>query len=357
MGGWAQRLEQAQALRAQALSIRRRRIVEAREGMRVRVEGRWLWDFCSNDTLGLATEALPLRPDLGFGSRASALVSGFHAEQAALEEEAAAWLGVERVLYVGSGYQANLLALQALLTTGDLCVQDRLNHACLVDGARASGAVLKRYPHADLDGARRQLRTAVPGLRLLATDAVFSMDGDAAPLRELAVLAARRDALLLVDEAHSIGAIGPEGRGLCAALGLGDVTTLLRSLPLGKAFGGSGALLAGCADLIDHLLQWGRPYVYSTAPPPVLAAALREQLNRVRGAEDRRAVLAQASNLNISGRCSHRSHQAQSCRCQKKLLEQFHGPHTNRGDETRCLIRDDHGSATRHTAPLCHKEQ
>lgn len=289
----AARLERA----AHGLS-RSRRVIEAREGVRVRVDGRELVNFCSNDYLGLS-QHLDVVCALqeasawhGVGSTASALVCGHHAEHAALEREIATWMGYPAALYFGSGYLANLALMQALLGEGDACVQDKLNHACLIDGARLSGAALKRYPHRDVEGALRQLLGHRDGAALLASDAIFSMDGDMAPLRDLALLARSQNATFYVDDAHGIGVIGPEGRGSVAVNALGPREVPLLLLPLGKAFGGQGAVLLGSETLIGHIAETARPYLFTTAPAPAMAAAMRASLRLLRGEAWRRAKLA-----------------------------------------------------------------
>jgi 8-amino-7-oxononanoate synthase len=295
---WSERLAVAQASRARSDALRRRRVVERVEGAHVVVDGQPLINFCSNDYLGLAgsLDAVSALQEAaawhGVGSGASALVSGHHVLHARFEREAAEWMGYERALYFPSGYTANLAVLQALLEGGDLCVQDKLNHACLLDGARLAGAELKRYPHRDFGGALRQLQSMPEAAAVLATDSVFSMDGDVAPLRELALAATGEHALFVVDEAHGVGVMGPEGRGACAAAGLSarDVPVLVA--PLGKAFGGQGALVFGGTPLIEHLLQSARPYVFSTAGAPALAAAMSANLEAVRNQGWRRAKLA-----------------------------------------------------------------
>lgn len=295
---WTDRLAVAQASRARSDALRRRRVVERVEGMHVIVDGQPLVNFCSNDYLGLAgsLDAVSALQEAaawhGVGSGASALVSGHHALHARFEREAAEWMGYERALFFPSGYTANLAVLQALLEPGDLCVQDKLNHACLIDGARLAGAELKRYPHGDYSAALRQLQSLPEAAAVLATDSVFSMDGDIAPLRELVLAATGEHALLVVDEAHGIGVLGPEGRGAAAAAGLSarDVPVLVA--PLGKAFGGQGALVFGTAPLVEHLLQTARPYVFSTASMPALAAAMSANLASLRADGWRRAKLA-----------------------------------------------------------------
>lgn len=269
--------------------------------MRCEVDGRMLLNFCSNDYLGLSQHpdvVGALHDAQDAGSTASALVCGHHAAHEALERAIADWLEVPAALLFGSGYVANLALLQALLREGDACVQDRLDHASLIDGARLSGATLRRYPHADVEGAARQLQAGRSGLALLATDGVFSMDGDVAPLRELATLARGHEALLYVDDAHGVGVLGPQGRGSVAAAGLSVRDVPLQLATLGKALGTCGAVVAGDADLVGHLAETARGHVYSTALPAALAAAALAAVRVARAADDRRArVLAQVARF------------------------------------------------------------
>jgi 8-amino-7-oxononanoate synthase len=173
-----------------------------------------------------------------------------------------------------------------------VCVQDKLNHACLLDGARLAMCELKRYPHRDAEAAMRQLMSERKGAAMLATDGVFSMDGDLAPLRDLAVLARSQDALLYVDDAHGAGVIGPDGRGSVAQANLGHAEVPLLLVPMGKAFGGQGALLFGSDAMVGHIAESARPYLFSTAPPAAMAAAMRASLRLVRAEPWRRAKLA-----------------------------------------------------------------
>jgi 8-amino-7-oxononanoate synthase len=200
-------------------------------------------------------------------------------------------MGYPRALLLGGGYAANLAVLQSLLGPGDVCVQDKLNHASLIDGARLAMCELKRYPHRDAEAAMRQLMSERKGAAMLATDGVFSMDGDVAPLRDLAVLSRSQDALLYVDDAHGVGVIGPDGRGSVAQANLTHVEVPLLLAPLGKAFGGQGALLFGSEAVIGHIAECARPYLFSTAPPPAMAAAMRASLRLIRGEPWRRAKL------------------------------------------------------------------
>lgn len=258
---------------------RRRRSITRRDGMRCEVDGHWLLNFCSNDYLGLAQQfavVSALQDGAsrdGAGSSGSHLVCGHLAVHDALEHELADWIGTQRALLFGSGYLANLAVVQSLLGENDLCVQDRLNHASLIDAARLAGCRLRRYPHADAEGALRQLRGYPEGAAMLATDGVFSMDGDIAPLRGLAGAASEQDALLYVDDAHGIGVLGPEGRGSVAAARLRADDARLQLATLGKALGGYGAAVLGDADVIGHLAETARPYLYTTALPPAQAAA------------------------------------------------------------------------------------
>jgi 8-amino-7-oxononanoate synthase len=294
----ADRLAAAAAERSARDLRRPRRRIEARDGMRVTVDGHTLLNFCSNDYLGLAqhldvVSAMQASAAmLGVGSTASPLVCGHHAEHAALESECAEWMGYERGLYFGSGYLANLAVMQSLLGAGDVCVQDKRNHACLLDGARLSGCELKRFPHGEIEGAMLRLASHRDGVAMLASDGVFSMDGDLAPLRELALLARAHDALLYVDDAHGIGVMAPQGRGSTVQQGLHAKEVPLLLLPMGKAFGGQGAMLLGDELTISHVAETARPYLFSTAPAPAMAAAMRASLAVLRADAWRRAKLA-----------------------------------------------------------------
>ena len=276
---WRERVEAARLQRAAASRTRERRAVTHRDGARCTVDGRDVLNFCSNDYLGLsqhfavvgALQDTAARE--GAGGVGSHLVCGHHAIHESLERELADWLGAPRALLFGSGYLANLAVVQALLGEDDICVQDRLNHASLIDAARLAGCRLRRYPHNDPEGAIRQLRSVPDGAAMLATDGVFSMDGDVAPLRELALVARVQKSLLYVDDAHGVGVRGPEGRGSVAAARLSTVEVPLQLATLGKALGGYGAAVIGDAALINHLIETARPYIYTTALPPAQAAA------------------------------------------------------------------------------------
>jgi 8-amino-7-oxononanoate synthase len=274
-----ERLAQHSAERAQAGLLRRLRTIEHADGAWVQRDGHRLLSFCSNDYLGLAQHPQLIAAlkraadDEGVGSGSAHLICGHRTAHAALEEALAEWTGRERALLFSTGYMANLGVMQALLQRDELCVQDKLNHACLLDGAQLAGAELKRYPHADVEAAARQLASRTDTAALLATDGVFSMDGDIAPLPELAALCRREHATFMVDDAHGLGVLGARGEGSVTAAGLGqdDVPVLMATL--GKALGCSGAFVAGSAALIDGLVQSARTYIYTTAMPPALAAA------------------------------------------------------------------------------------
>jgi 8-amino-7-oxononanoate synthase len=293
------RLAQATAERAQASLLRRLRTVESVDGATIRIEGQRLLNFAGNDYLGLAQHPA-LRDALvraaarwGVGASAAHLLGGHSDEHAQLEDALARWTGRERALLFSTGWMANLGVLSALLGEDDVCVQDKLNHASLLDAARLAGCTLKRYVHADSGSAARQLATNPGAAALLASDGVFSMDGDVAPLRELATLCRARGALLMVDDAHGIGVLGPEGAGSVAEAGLSqdDVPVLMGTL--GKALGVAGAFVAGGAALVDGLVQQARTFVYTTALPPALAAATRCAIDIARFEGWRRDRLAQ----------------------------------------------------------------
>ena len=243
--------------------------------------GRRLVDFSSNDYLGLARHPAlagamsACASRLGAGSGASHLVTGHGAEHEHLEEALAAFTHRERALLFSTGYMANLAVLATLAGRGERVLLDRLCHASLIDGARLSGARLKRYPHADAGAAARLLARDAGRTALMATDGVFSMDGDLAPLPELARAARESQAWLVVDDAHGLGVLGASGRGVLEHYGLDAQAVPVLIGTLGKAFGSFGAFVAGGADLIELLIQKARPYIYTTAMPQPVAAATR----------------------------------------------------------------------------------
>ena len=296
---WNERIAAALAERVATSRTRTRRPVSHRDGPRCEIDGHALLNFCSNDYLGLSQHfsVVSAFQDVaareGAGGIGSHLVCGHHAIHEALERELADWIGAPRALLFGSGFLANLAVLQSLLGDGDVCVQDRLNHASLIDAARLAGCKLRRYPHADVEAALRQLRAQPDGVAMLATDGVFSMDGDLAPLRHLALAARVQKALLYVDDAHGIGVLGPEGRGSVAAARLGVNEVPLQLATLGKALGSYGAAVIGDAALIEHLAETARPYLYTTALPPAQAAATLAAVKLARKDHWRRERLAE----------------------------------------------------------------
>ncbi|MFZ2990571.1 8-amino-7-oxononanoate synthase [Ideonella sp.] len=280
--------------------LRRRRVVVPEQGARLTVDGESLLAFCSNDYLGLAAEpalaeavrsALPV---YGVGSGASPMVSGHSAANAALEAELAAFVQLPRALYFYAGFATNISLVPALVGPGDALFSDALNHACLIDGARLSKATIHRYAHADLADLARALESSPARRKLIISDAVFSMDGDVADITGLLALAEAHDALLLLDDAHGFGVLGPQGRGAVAAAGLMGATASRRVLymaTLGKAAGVAGAFVAGDATLIEWVLQKTRSYTFATAAPALLAESLRASLRCIEAGDARRQNL------------------------------------------------------------------
>lgn len=281
-----------------------RRAVEGAHGAQIVVDGRSCVNFCSNDYLGLAADARvaeAARHALarhGTGSGAAALVSGYNAEHRALEEELAAYLGRARALLFSSGWAANLGVLRALLGKDDVLLADELNHASLIDGGRLSGARYVRVAHAQVPAFAAALQ--LPGsFKLVATDSVFSMDGDLAPLAQLSALCTQHDAALMVDDAHGFGVLSSHTSGLAP--------DSIYVATLGKSLGCAGAFVAGSQDLIDYLVQRARSWVFSTAPPPALAAAARGALHIVAGAEgDQRRAKLFANIAALRDGCAQR---------------------------------------------------
>jgi 8-amino-7-oxononanoate synthase len=275
--------ENLQARRAANL-YRVRRVVDGPQQPDLMVDGRPMLAFCSNDYLGLANhpevvKALQAGAETyGVGSGAAHLISGHSRPHHALEEELAEFTGRPRALLFATGYMANLGVISALLGRGDWLFEDRLNHASLVDAGLLSRASLRRYQHADVESLQQQLDSAEQGERLIATDGVFSMDGDIAPLPELARLAKKTAAWLMVDDAHGLGVLGEAGQGSLSHFNLNNEDVPILMGTLGKAFGTSGAFVAGSEELIESLIQQARSYIYTTAPPPAVAEATRASL-------------------------------------------------------------------------------
>jgi 8-amino-7-oxononanoate synthase len=261
---------------------RRRRVLESPQGPTVREGGATLANFASNDYLGLANHprivaaAHRAIETHGFGSGASPLVIGHSRLHEEAQEAFARFASLPGAILFPSGYAANLGILATLADRSAEIFADRLNHACLVDGAILSRAAFHRYPHGDLDRLGSMLAASKAGLRIIATDAVFSMDGDVAPVPALLDLAERHDAWLVIDDAHGIGVLG-EGRGTLAHFGARS-PRIVYMATLGKALGGYGAFVAGEPAVVEWLAQRARTYVFSTALPPAAAAAATEAL-------------------------------------------------------------------------------
>ena len=250
-----------------------------RDGPRIEAAGRRLVNFASNDYLGLASHpevveaAVRALCERGLGAGASRLVSGDDPALHAFERELARWKGYGACLLLGSGMLANIGLLDALAGREARLFGDRLNHASLVDGARLARGRLHRYPHLDLAALERLLARRGSGRNVIVSDGVFSMDGDCADVRGLLELAERRDAIVVLDDAHGLGVLGPEGRGLAAEAGCAGHPRLVEVGTCGKALGGYGAFILGPAAFIEGLRQRLRTMIYSTALPPALPAA------------------------------------------------------------------------------------
>jgi len=270
----------------------RRRHLSAsrRDGVYIHVDGRRLINFASNDYLGLSSDRAVCAAASGLfaqavGSGASRLVSGDDPLLHRLEQQMAAWKGFEACLIVGSGMLANIGLLQALAGRHTSVFADRLNHASLLDGVRLSGAVMHRFAHLDMEQLAGLLIKHPAERRIIVSDGVFSMDGDAADAAALLALAEESDALLLLDDAHGTGTLGVDGRGLTALHGIAGHPRLIEVGTFGKAFGSYGAFILGTTALIEGLRQRQRTMIYSTALPPALIAASEAALIRIQGGE------------------------------------------------------------------------
>lgn len=277
--------------------LRRLRPLGSATGPTVELGGRTVILLASNDYLGLATHPEVIRAAIratehyGTGSGASRLVCGTLPPHEKLEEALAAFKHTQAALVLGSGYQANVGIIPALIGQGGLILADRLSHASLIDGCRLSGADFRVYRHRDLDHLESVLkrRTASQPV-LIVTDGLFSMDGDLAPLPELAALATRFDAMLYVDDAHGTGVMGPSGRGTLEHFGV-EHQIPFHMGTLGKAVGSSGAYVAGSAELIQYLINTCKPFIFTTAPPPSAAAAATAALAVIQNDAARRIRL------------------------------------------------------------------
>lgn len=284
-------------LRGAALD-RRLQVYEGPQGAALRIDAREYVNFGSNDYLALASDERVVRgtiagTECGWGAGASPLVVGHSASHDELEAALAQFEGTEAAVVFSTGYAANMGAITALVGRGDVVYSDELNHASIVDGCRLSRADVRVYPHNDVAALAEQLREAKQfRRRLIVTDGLFSMDGDLAPLADLAQLADQHDAMLMVDEAHATGVFGRHGRGTCEAAGVEERVDV-RVGTLSKALGSIGGFVVGRRSLIDWLINKARPYVFSTALPPAAAAASGSALGIVRQEPQRREQLLQ----------------------------------------------------------------
>lgn len=279
---------------------RRTREVVPASGANLLVDGQLMLGFCSNDYLGLAAHPALVHAacdgarEYGIGSGGSPLVSGHSAANGRLQRELAEFVQLPRALYFYAGYATNIGIVPALVGETDALFSDALNHACLIDGARLSRAQVNRYAHGDLTELERALAASPARRKLVMTDAVFSMDGDVADIPGLLALCERHDALLLLDDAHGFGVLGPQGRGTLAHFGLAGAQASPRIVymaTLGKAAGVAGAFVAGSDALVEWLLQKTRSYIFATAAPALLACALSASLRLIHDGEQRRADL------------------------------------------------------------------
>ena len=281
------------AERRAAHLYRHRPLLETPQQPEVTVDGEQLLAFCSNDYLGLASHPDVVRAmqqgaaRWGVGGGASHLVMGHSTPHHQLEEALAEFTGRPRALLFSTGYMANLAAVTALVGQGDTVLEDRINHASLLDAGLLSGARFSRYLHNDVDSLAKRLDKAA-GDTLVVTDGVFSMDGDLANLPALCATAKAKNAWVMVDDAHGFGPLGKTGGGIVEHFGLGidDVPVLVGTL--GKAFGTAGAFVAGSEELIETLIQFARPYIYTTSQPPAVACATLKSLELLRSESWRR---------------------------------------------------------------------
>jgi 8-amino-7-oxononanoate synthase len=277
---------------------RDRLTLEGSQGVNISMAGQDYLSFCSNDYLGLANHpelieaACEGAHQYGVGACASHLTIGHHTSHHKLEEMLANFTGFPRALLFSSGYMANVGVVSSLVGRGDEIYSDKLNHASLNDAAMLSDAKWIRYPHLDLAILENRLSVSQAKCKLVITDAVFSMDGDIAPVAELLVLCEKYNAWLLLDDAHGFGVLGNEGRGIVSHYALSSPRIIYMGT-LGKAAGVSGAFIAGQEVVIETLIQYARSYIYTTAMPPLLSYALLKSLALIKGEGWRRKKLMQ----------------------------------------------------------------
>lgn len=302
-----QQLRQRLAEREVNHLYRKRKIMQTPQGVEVKLDGKPYINFCSNDYLGLASDPVVNKAFLkgieqyGTGSGAAHLVTGHSAAHHALEEELAEFVQRPRALLFSTGYMANLGVISALTDRHDVVIEDKINHASLIDAAQLSRAKLERFGHADMSSLENVLAKDNPGNRFVVSDGVFSMDGDIAPVNKMSSLCEKYNALLMIDDAHGLGVLGEGGRGTLEYLGLGidEVPVLVGTL--GKAFGTFGAFVAGSEELVETLIQDARSYVYTTALPPAVAVATSSSLQSVINDDWRREKLLELIKLFKQG--------------------------------------------------------
>ncbi len=281
------------------------RRLDSPQGPRVEIDGRWVGNFSSNDYLGFASHprlreaAAAAVGRSGAGAGASRLICGNFASHEELEASLARFKQTAATLTFSTGYAAALGTIPALVGEGDVVILDKLCHACLIDGARLSGAAIRVFPHNDLEKLESHLRWAAErpsrGRILVIVESIYSMDGDAAPLADIVELKEQFGAWLFLDEAHGVGVVGREGRGLVSALGLGNRVEIQMGT-LGKALGASGAYIAGSETLRDWLVNRARSFIFSTAPSPPAVATARAAVDLLNSDEGREAVARLAAN-------------------------------------------------------------
>lgn len=289
--------------------LRVMRAVDSSQGRIIRLNGRDVVNFSSNDYLGLASHPAVKKAvydcveKYGWGAGSSRLISGDMTPHAEFEEKVAAFLGKPAALLFSSGYAANVGTLTALLGKGDTVYLDRLCHASIVDGARFSGARLERFIHNDPESLERHLakNSSSRGVKLVVTEGLFSMDGDRAPLKEIARITEKHGVFLMVDDAHGVGVFGPGGKGTIHETGVADMVDI-HVITLGKALGGAGGVVAGSKKLVEGLVNFARSFIYSTATPPATASAGMTAIGIVENSdgEERRMRLKQNIGTVIS---------------------------------------------------------
>ncbi len=296
---WSQQLSDTLAERQRAGRYRKLRTRSSEQGIHVIIEGEKFLSFCSNDYLGLANHPEIKRAfinaidEQGVGSGAAHLLTGHSYYHQQLEEALAEFTGQEKALLFSSGYQANMGVIDGLMTRDDVVIQDKLNHASLLDGGRLSAAKQLRYQHADISALEeRMAQSQQANHRLIVSDGVFSMDGDLAPLNDLVRLAKIQGAGLFIDDAHAFGVIGERGAGSVEHWDIEQQDRPIVMGTFGKAFGTAGAFVAADEVVIETLIQQARTYVYTTAQPAALAAATLQSLKLVQQESWRRDKLS-----------------------------------------------------------------